>query len=103
MSEPPKGHPGYDESISPADERIARIVRGLDPIDWVQMRLMASLSLADRVQVVMDRAEVEKAVLRARISQLDPHLKPWQVNMKVLAHFTPIRMPKSDPRHPDTY
>jgi len=41
--------------------------------------------------------------MREKLSRLYPHLSAWQLNMKVLAQLTEIRMPKSDPRHPENY
>jgi hypothetical protein len=87
----------------PDDETIAEIVRHLPPVDWEQVKRLAQMSPAERVLVGIRAAETERAAVREKLSLLYPHLSPSQLNMKVLAHFTPIRMPKSDPRHPDNY
>ena len=67
------------------------------------MKQLAQMSPAERVLVGIQVAEIEKAKVHEKLARLYPHLSSSQLNMKVLAHFTPIRMPKSDPRHPDNY
>ena len=85
------------------DEAISAIVRGLPPVDWVQVKLIASLPPARRIVPGLRVQAFAMAALRGTLCRRFPHLSPSQLNMKVLAHFTPIRMPKSDPRHPDNY
>ncbi len=89
--------PSLDDAV------IAEIMRRLAPVDWAQMERLAQLSPAERVLEGMRRADNERAAIREKLSRLYPHLSASQLNMKVLAHLTPIRMPKSDPRHPDNY
>lgn len=86
---------------APDDAAIAEIVRGLPPVDWVQVKLIANLSPGRRIVPGLRAQAFAMAALRGTLSRRFPHLSPSQLNMKVLAHFTPIRMPKSDPRHPD--
>lgn len=85
------------------DEAISAIVRGIPPVDWVQVKLIANLPPAQRIVPGLRAQAFAMAALRGTLSRRFPHLSPSQINMKVLAHFTPIRMPKSDPRHPDNY
>ena len=93
----PTTKPGLD------DAAISEIVRGLDPIDWVQVRLIANLPPERRIVPGMRAQAFAMAALRGAFQRRFLHLSPSQINMKVLAHFTPLRMPKSDPRHPDNY
>ena len=85
------------------DEAISAIVRGLPPVDWVQVKLIANLPPARRIVPGLRAQAFAMAALRSTLRCRFPNLSPSQLNMKVLAHFTPIRMPKSDPRHPDNY
>jgi len=85
------------------DAVIAEIVRGLSPVDWEQVKRLARMSPAERVLVGLQAAEIERAAMCEKLRRLYPYLSQSQLNMKVLAHFTPIRMPQSDPRHPDNY
>lgn len=71
---------------------IDEIVRGLEPIDWVQMRLLANLSPADRVLAGMRAQEFAMAMLRATFAERFPELSQSELNMKVLAYLTPVRM-----------
>lgn len=82
--------PMDDESVE--REKIRELVRGLDPIDWVQMRLIANLSPADRVLAGMRAAEFAMAMLRGTFAQRFPELSRSELNMKVLAYLTPVRM-----------
>jgi len=80
-------------SKSDLDEAaISAIVRGLDSVDWVQMRLMARLSPADRVLVGMGAQAFAMAALRGTFHRRFPELSLSELNMKVLAYFTPVRM-----------
>jgi hypothetical protein len=71
---------------------IAEIVRGLDPIDWVQMRLTARLSPADRIKAGMRAQSFAMAMLRGTFKRRFPALSPSELNMKVLTYLTPVRM-----------
>ena len=74
------------------DAAIKKLVARLDSPDWVQMRLMASLSPAERILAGMAAAEVVSSKLRETFSQRFPELTQSEINMKVLAYLTPIRM-----------
>lgn len=73
-------------------EEIREIVRGIDPIDWVQMRLTASLSPADLVLAGIRAQEFAMAMLRGTFAKRFPELSQSELNMKVLAYLTPVRM-----------
>ena len=78
-------------------DAIIKLVASLDPTDWALMRLMASLSPAERTQTWMAAAEVVRSNLRETFRQSFPELTESELNMKVLGHLTPIRMgPPSD-------
>ena len=73
---------------------IAEIVRGLDPVDWAQLRLTASLSPADRVLRGMRAQAFAMAAYRGALARRFAELSLAELNMKTLAHFTPVRMEK---------
>ncbi|MEA3349089.1 MAG: hypothetical protein U9Q82_00545 [Chloroflexota bacterium] len=73
---------------------VQEILDGLDPIDWVQMELTASLSPADRVLAGMRAAEFVKSALRGTFSRQFPELSLPELNMKILRYLTPVRMPE---------
>ena len=75
-----------------SDEAIEELVRGLDPIDWVQVRLTARLSPAARVLAGMEAQAFAMAALRGTFSQRFPELSLSELNMKVLAYLTPVRI-----------
>ena len=71
---------------------IVEIVRGLDPADWTQLRLTASLSPAERVLAGMRAQAFAMAALRGTFRKRFPELTQSELNMKVLAYLTPVRM-----------
>ncbi|MCK5851653.1 hypothetical protein KAH27_01380 [bacterium] len=71
---------------------IQKIIDGLDPIDWVQMELTATLSPADRVLAGMRATTFVKSALRGTFSRRFPELSLPELNMKVLRYLTPVRM-----------
>jgi hypothetical protein len=75
-------------------EEISAIVRGLDPIDWVQMELLAKLPPAKRIIPALQAHEFSMAALRGTFRKRFPELSITEINMKVLAYVTPIRMEK---------
>jgi hypothetical protein len=73
-------------------DEISEIVRGLDPIDWVQVELLAKLPPGQRYIPALQAAEKVRA-----------ELSMPEINMKVLEYLTPIRMerkPKQDTESP---
>ncbi len=76
---------------------IVELVRGIAPVDWVQMRLLASLTPADRVLVAMQAQDFAMAALRGTLQRRFPELSLAELNMKVLAYLTPVRMEVRQP------
>ena len=68
------------------------IVRGIDPVDWVQMRLLANLTPAERVLAGMRAQAFAMAALRGTFRRRFPELSLSELNMKVLSYLTPVRM-----------
>lgn len=71
---------------------IAEIVRGIDPIDWVQVRLTAQLSPAERFLAGMSAQAFAMAMLRGTFAKRFPELSQSELNMRVLAYLTPVHM-----------
>ena len=62
-----------------------------DPIDWQQLELLAGLTPAQRVLLGMQAQANARAALRGTLRRRFPELSQSELNMKVLAHFTPLR------------
>jgi hypothetical protein len=77
-------------------EEIRELVRGLDPPDWVQVRLTAQLSPADRIVAGMRAQEFAMAMLRGTFAARFPELSQSELNMKVLGYLTPVRMGRNE-------
>ena len=77
----------------PEDE-IDAIVRGIAPLDWVQMRLTAALTPAQRIQTAMRAQAFAKAIYRGSLRMRFPDMPLNELNMRVLEHFTTVRMRK---------
>ncbi|MBK8618410.1 MAG: hypothetical protein IPN96_15110 [Anaerolineales bacterium] len=73
-------------------EEISTIVDGFDPIDWVQMELLAKLPPARRLIPGLNAQEFSMAALRGTFHKRFPELSMSEINMKVLAYLTPVRM-----------
>jgi hypothetical protein len=78
----------------PTDEAIVELVRSLDPIDWVQVRLIAALPPERRIVPGMRAQAWAMAALRGTLQKRFPDLTRSEPNMKVLSHFTSVRMSK---------
>jgi hypothetical protein len=76
------------------NDTIAALVRGLDPVDWEDLRLAARLSPAQRVLAGMRAQAFAMAALRGTFRRRFPQLSQSELNMKVLAYLTPVRMEK---------
>lgn len=63
----------------------------LDPIDWQQLQLLAQLTPAQRTLAMIRAAEFVRAGLRGTFRRRFPELSDEEINMKVLAHLTPVR------------
>ena len=77
---------------TPTSEEIQALVQGLDPVDWVQLRLTASLSPGQRILAGMQAQAFAMASLRGTFRKKFPELSQSELNMKVLAYLTPVRM-----------
>ncbi len=61
-------------------------------IDWTQLELMAQLSPAKRVLAGMQAQAFAMAALRGTLRRRFPELSQSELNMRVLAYLTPLRM-----------
>ena len=73
---------------------ISTIVQGLDPIDWVQVELLAKLPPGKRIIPPLRAQEFSMSALRGTLRRRFPELSISEINMKVLAYLTPVRMDK---------
>ena len=73
-------------------EEISAIVDGFDPIDWVQMELLAKMPFEKRLIPGLNAQEFAMAGLRGTFKKKYPELTMSEINMKVLAYLTPVRM-----------
>ena len=73
-------------------EEITAIVRGLDPIDWAQLRLIAQLPPEKQIMAGMRAAELARAIVRGALRERFPNETRSQINMRVLRHSTDVRM-----------
>ena len=62
-----------------------------NPIDWQQLELLARLTFAQRVRLGIQAQAFARAMLRGTLCRRFPDLSQSELNMKVLAHFTPLR------------
>jgi len=74
------------------DNAIKELVAGLDAADWVQLRLTARLSPAERILAGLRAQAFAMAVLRGTFQTRFPELSQSELNMKVLAYLTPVRL-----------
>lgn len=81
-----------NETLPLTPDEIAVIIKGLDPIDWTQMELLAKLPPARRIIPPMLAQEFSMAALRGTFRKRFPDLSTSEINMKVLAYLTPVRM-----------
>ncbi len=73
-------------------QAIHELVLGLDPIDWVQMKLTAQLAPPQRFLTGMNAQRFAMAMLRGTFAKRFPELSQSELNMKVLSYLTPVRM-----------
>jgi hypothetical protein len=73
-------------------EEISAIVDGFDPIDWVQMELLAKIPFEKRLIPAENAQEFAMSALRGTFQKKFPELTMPEINMKVLAYLTPVRM-----------
>ncbi|GER80315.1 MAG: hypothetical protein DYG87_09995 [Anaerolineae bacterium CFX3] len=72
----------------------AAIVRGLDPADWVQIKLLRSLPPEKRIIPAMRAQAFAMSTFKLALKSRYPELSDSELNMKVLRHFTTVRMPE---------
>jgi hypothetical protein len=75
-------------------EEISALVNGLNPIDWVQMELLAKLPPGQRILPTLNATLMIRAGLRSAFMKKFPELSRSEINMKILEYLTPIRMEK---------
>lgn len=73
-------------------EEISAIVDGFDPIDWVQLDLLAKMPPERRLIPGLIAQEFAMAALRGTFRNKFPELSMPEINMKVLAYLTPVRI-----------
>lgn len=78
------------------NEEVAALVAGLDPVDWDQVRLTARLSLGQRIRRAMQAHAFAVATLRGTFRRRFPELSTAEINMKVLAYLTEVRIPPDE-------
>jgi hypothetical protein len=84
-----------NEKRSLTSKEIAAIVDGFDPIDKVQMELLAKLPPGERWLVPYRKAEAIRSDLRDKLRKDFPELSLPEINMKTLRSLTSVRMGKS--------
>ncbi|HMM97561.1 MAG TPA: hypothetical protein PKC99_01010 [Anaerolineales bacterium] len=72
----------------------AAIVRGLDPADWVQIKLLRSLPPEKRIIPAMRAQAFAMSTFKLALKSRYPELSDSELNMKVLRHLTTVRMPE---------
>jgi hypothetical protein len=73
-------------------KEITAIVNGFDPVDWKQMKLLASMPIEKRLIPGLNAQEFAMAALRGTFQKKFPELTMPEINMKVLAYLTPVQM-----------
>ena len=71
---------------------ISEIVDTFDPIDWVQVELLAQMPFEKRLIPGLSAQEFSMAALRGTFRRKFPELSMPEINMKVLGYLTPLRM-----------
>ncbi|OQY97748.1 MAG: hypothetical protein B6D41_03060 [Chloroflexi bacterium UTCFX4] len=73
-------------------EEIAEIVHGIPSIDWERMRYLASLTNTERILEGMRDSEKARAIKCEEFALQFPNETRGEINMRVLQHFTSVRM-----------
>jgi hypothetical protein len=74
-------------------EEISAIVDGFDPIDHVQMELLAKLPPGKRIIPMLQATEMVRAGLRAAFMKKFPELSRSEINMRILEYMTYMDKP----------
>jgi hypothetical protein len=69
-------------------EEISAIVDGFDPIDRLQMELLAKMPPGKRILPMLQATEMVRAGLRAAFMNKFPELSRAEINMKILEYMT---------------
>ena len=69
-------------------EEISKIVDSFEPIDWVQVKLIANLPPGKRIIPMLQATEMVRAGLRAAFMRKFPKLSRSEINMKILEYMT---------------
>ncbi len=69
-------------------EEISAIVNGFDPIDWVQMELLAKLPPGKRMYPSLQASAMLRAGLRTAFKRKFPKLLLPEINMKIFEYLT---------------
>jgi hypothetical protein len=69
-------------------EEITAIVDGFDPIDWVQMELLAKLPPGKRMYPSLQASAMIRAGLRTAFKRKFPKLSLPEINMKILDYLS---------------
>ncbi len=80
-----------NENRSLTDEQIAQIVRGIE-VDFRQLQLLAALPAQKRLLPGIAAREFSMAALRGTFLKRYPGLSLPEINLKVLAYYTPVKM-----------
>ncbi|MEO8357576.1 MAG: hypothetical protein ABI621_16855 [Chloroflexota bacterium] len=75
-----------------SSKEISSIVEAFDPVDWVQMELLATLPPGQRILIPLQKAEMVRTDLRNKLMEDFSELSLPEINMKVLRSLTPVRI-----------
>jgi hypothetical protein len=75
-----------------SSQEISTIVDALDPVDWVQVDILAKMPFEKRLLPGLRAQEFSMSALRGTFCRKFPELSLSEINMKVLAYLTPVRM-----------
>jgi len=81
-----------NEQRSLTDEQIAEIVRGVAAPDWKQFELLRRLPPERRILPAMRARSFAMATYRLALEKRYPDLSLTEMNIKVLEHFTELRL-----------
>jgi hypothetical protein len=66
---------------------ISAIVDGINPVDWVQMEIMAKMPIGKRIYPSLQASEMIRAGLRTAFKRKFPNLSLPEINMKILEYL----------------
>lgn len=65
--------------------------RDFDPVDVVQMRLIAQLSAAGRIDLMLSARAFAIGLIRGRLKRLYPGLSPEALSMKLVEELSRVQ------------